>query len=193
MVDNFYDCSINANGSCIPRRDHKGEVPIENDLVTLIRVDMRGLDRLKVETPGYAKSVEQKVAMLLEFKKHWQPDRMNDFMILVAWPGKWSQDIFYVRGDLVDHYLKRLGWAPPLPPAAQQRIDDFNKQMEALKKQQAELDQLRRNSAQKMFAVRRSIKRMEREIDEVKESAKRNPDAWDRKIDEYDDYYSWEH
>ncbi len=159
MVDKFYNCTIDhGDGLCILRRDNTdyGDVPVNDDRVTLIKHD-RATDTMS----RYAKSKEQKIKMLLWMKEDDTPrDAYAKRAILVAWPGKWSQDIFYVRRDHIDKYLAKLGYE-----------DDEAKR----KRLAAELDvarNIRRNVGRQIAEVQRMrdahLSRMRREHDEAK-------------------------
>lgn len=106
MVDKFYNCSFDENGYCNPRVDHDGTLPIENDLVTLIKIQNDPF-------PVYAKSREQKTKLLLAYKEARIPDTRPPFTVMAAWPGKYSQDIFALLGRNMDKYLARLGYVSP--------------------------------------------------------------------------------
>lgn len=56
--------------------------------------------------PAYAKTVEEKIKLLLRVKAK-SALRMDAYFI---WPGKWSSDLFYINRASIDTILRKLGY-----------------------------------------------------------------------------------
>jgi hypothetical protein len=105
--------------------------------------------------PVYAKTVEEKIKLLLRVKAN-SALRMDAYFI---WPGRYSSDLFYINRASIDPILKKLGHQTEEEKAKELQAEYRNLRLQ-LKKSQTYLESVAKNNNDLRF----KLNKLEREL-----------------------------